>query len=106
VSVPSPKGSLLVKSLREDEDKMEELTVFRVKYQEAGQSQLSNAFDTNLGIGKQCGRKECPIFKQAETGVDCKARKTRKMPSLQEDHPSQRKASKLENCLVPYMNMP
>ena len=74
VFVPSTKGSILVKSLREDEDRMEELTGFRVKYQEAGGSVLSNAFNKNLGNGKECGRKECPICKQAEAGVDCKAR--------------------------------
>ena len=74
VFVPSTKESVLVKSLREDEDRMEELTGFRVKYQEAGGSVLSNAFNKNLGNGKECGRKECPICKQAEAGVDCKAR--------------------------------
>ena len=74
VFVPSTKGSLLIKSLREDEDKMEELTGFRVKYQEAGGSVLSNAFNKNLGAGKECGRKECPVCNQAEAGADCKTR--------------------------------
>ena len=74
VFVPSTKGSLLLKSLREDEDRMEELTGFRVKYQEAGGSVLSNAFNKNLGAGKKCGRKECPVCNQAEAGADCKTR--------------------------------
>ena len=33
VFVPSTRGSTLLKSLREDEDKMAEVTGFRVKYQ-------------------------------------------------------------------------
>ena len=74
VFVPSTKGSMLVKSLREEEDRMEILTGFRVKYQEAGGSPLSNAFDKNLGTGQPCGREECPICKQVGTGEDCKSR--------------------------------
>ena len=74
VFVPSTKGSMLVKSLREEEDRMEILTGFRVKYQEAGGSPLSNAFDKNLGAGQPCGRLECPICKQVGTGEDCKSR--------------------------------
>ena len=53
---------------------MEELTGFRVKYQEAGGSVLSNAFSKNLGAGKECGRKECPVCTPAEAGTDCKVR--------------------------------
>ena len=73
VFVPSIKGGILVKSLGDDEDRMEQLTGFRVKYQEAGGSPLSNAFDKNLGTGQPCGREECPICKQVEKGEDCKA---------------------------------
>jgi hypothetical protein len=56
VFVPSTRGSTLVRSLREEEEGMAEITGFRVKYQEAGGSLLSNAFDKNLGIGQQCER--------------------------------------------------
>ena len=53
VSMPSTRGSTLIRSLREEEDKMAEITGFRVKYQEAGGSILANAFNKNLGIGQQ-----------------------------------------------------
>ena len=51
VFVPSTRGSILIQSLKAEEDQMAELTGFRVKYQEAGGSTLANAFDKNLGIG-------------------------------------------------------
>ena len=56
IFVPSTKGSLLLKSLRDDEDQMSELSGFKIKYQEAGGSVLTNAFDKNLGSGQHCGR--------------------------------------------------
>ena len=113
VFVPSTKGSMLVKSLREDEDRMELLTGFRVKYQEAGGSPLSNAFDKNLGTGQPCGREECPICKQAENEEDCKARNItyeskcklcNPKSSHQEDdedaHPSGRKPTPREGIYI------
>ena len=72
--MPSTSGSILVRSLREEEDKMAEITGFRVKYQEAGGSILSNAFNKNLGTGQHCGREECPTCKKPEGRIDCKAR--------------------------------
>ena len=44
VFVPSTRGITLLRSLKEDEDRMAEITGFRVKYQEAGGSILANAF--------------------------------------------------------------
>ena len=55
VFVPSTKGSTLIKSLRDEEDRMADITGFRIKYQEAGGNVLSNAFDKNLGKGLHCG---------------------------------------------------
>ena len=72
--VPSTRGSTLLKSLREDEDKMAEVTGFRVKYQEAGGSTLTNAFNKNLGSGQHCVREACPTCKKTEGREDCKAR--------------------------------
>ena len=43
VFVPSTKGSTLIKSMRDEEDRMAEITGFRIKYQEAGGNVLSNA---------------------------------------------------------------
>ena len=74
VFVPSTKGSLFIKSLKEDEDKMAEVTGFRVKYQEAGGDILTNFFDKNLASGKHCGRPECPPCMMQDGKVNCKAR--------------------------------
>ena len=60
VFVPNTKGGTLVKKLKEREDKMSELTGFRIRFQEAGGSQLKNLFNTDLGKGNHCGRQPCP----------------------------------------------
>ena len=52
VFVPSTKGSTLLMSMREDEDKMADMTGFRVKYQEAGGSVLTNMFNKDLARGQ------------------------------------------------------
>ena len=75
VFVPSTRGSTLLKSLRDEEEKMAEMTGFRVKYQEAGGSVLSNAFDKNLGSGLHCGRLACPpCSKPDERKENCRSR--------------------------------
>ena len=74
VFVPSTKGGTLIRSLKEDEDRMAEITGFRIKFQEAGGNILANAFNTNLGSGQPCGRKDCPPCEVSEGKVDCKAR--------------------------------
>ena len=75
VFVPSTRGSTLVRSLKEDEDRMAEITGFKVKFQEAGGSILANAFNTNLGSGQPCGRAGCPQYDDSGGKVDCKARR-------------------------------
>ena len=74
VFVPSTRGSTLVRSLKEEEDRMEEITGFRIKFQEAGGSILANAFNTNLGSGQPCGRTGCPPCEDSGGKTDCKAR--------------------------------
>ena len=74
VFVPSTRGSILLQSLKVEEDRMAELTGFRVKYQEAGGSILANAFSKNLGSGQTCGRADCPPCVESGGKVDCKAR--------------------------------
>ena len=74
IFVPSTRGSVLLNSLKEDEDKMAEVTGFRVKYQEAGGAILTNAFNKNLGMGLDCGRAACPPCRKPEGRVNCKAR--------------------------------
>ena len=60
IFVPITKGSLLLKSLKEDEERMSEITGFKIKYQEAGGSVLTNFFCKYLGKGMHCGRPVCP----------------------------------------------
>ena len=74
VFVPSTRGSILLRSLKEDEDMMAGVTGFRVKYQEAGGSILANAFNKNLGSGQSCGRADCPPCRKPEGRENCKAR--------------------------------
>ena len=74
VFVPSTRGGILLSSLKEEEDKMAEMTGFRIKYQEAAGSILANAFNKNLGIGQPCGRKNCPPCTESGGKVNCKAR--------------------------------
>ena len=51
VFVLSTKGSVLLMSLKEEEDKMAEMTGFRIKYQEACGNVLVTSFDKDLGKG-------------------------------------------------------
>ena len=74
VFVPSTRFSLLLRSLRDEEDKMAVMTGFRVKYQEAGGSVLSNAFDKDLGRGQNCGRVPCPPCEKPEKRENCRSR--------------------------------
>ena len=74
VFVPSTKGSTLLRSLRDDKDKMAEMTDFCIKYQEAGGNILANSFNKNLGTGQSCGRTECPPCRKPEGRENCKAR--------------------------------
>ena len=60
VFVPNTKGGILVKKLKEKEDSMSDITGFRIRFQEAGGSQLKNMFNTDLAKGKHCGRTPCP----------------------------------------------
>ena len=72
IFVPSTRGSLLLNSLKEAEDKMAEITGFRVKFQEAGANILANSFSKDLGRGKHCGRAECPPCEKPEGRVTAK----------------------------------
>ena len=48
VCVPSTKSGILAKKLRENEEKMSKKTGFKIKFQEAGGTQLKNLFSTDL----------------------------------------------------------
>lgn len=56
VIVPSTKNGILVRKLKETEEEMAIMSDFRIRFQEAGGSKLSNQFNTNLSHGQHCGR--------------------------------------------------
>ena len=57
--IPSSKGGLLAKMMKDNEDGLAEMTRFRVKIQEAGGTKLARMFSTDLGAGEPCGRENC-----------------------------------------------
>ena len=75
VFVPSTKGGVLTRKLREREEVLASLTGFKIRFQEAGGSQLASLFSTDLGKGKHCGR-DCPPCdgSSTESRQNCKAR--------------------------------
>ena len=75
VFVPSTKGGVLTRKLREREEVLAGLTGFKIRFQEAGGSQLASLFSTDLGKGKHCGR-DCPPCdgSSTESRQNCKAR--------------------------------
>jgi hypothetical protein len=58
VFVPPTRGGKLVEMLTEKEEKLANITKFRVKYQEAGGTKLGLLFST---AGGACGRKDCQL---------------------------------------------
>ena len=73
--VPSSKGGILVRKLREGEEILAELTGFRIKYQEAGGTQLKSMFSTDLGRGAHCGRGNChPCSMEGESRQNCRVK--------------------------------
>ena len=50
--VPSSKGGLLIRMMKEREDVLVEMTRFRIKMQEAGGVKLKNMFSTYLAAGE------------------------------------------------------
>ena len=76
IFVPSTRGGILTRKLREREDELARLTRFSIKFQEAGGTQMLRMFSTNLGGGLHCGRKPCPPCDSSEESNrgDCRAR--------------------------------
>ena len=75
IFVPSTRGGILTRRLREREVELSKTTGFGIKFQEAGGTQMIRLFNTNLGGGLHCGRKPCPPCDSSEEGKrgDCKA---------------------------------
>ena len=74
--VPNSKRSLIVNKLKEREDEMANITGFRIKYQEAGGTQLARMFSTDLARDLPCGRNECWPCNSTQEGKikNCRAR--------------------------------
>ena len=71
--VPSTKGGLLARMLKESEMEMARITKFRMKIQESGGIQLARLFSTDLARGKHCGREDCqPCGMSEESKTNCK----------------------------------
>ena len=76
VFVPNTRAGVLLRKMNESEEKMSNVTGFRIRFQEAGGSQLKNSFSTDLGKGKHCGRSPCPPCDSSDESKrgNCKAR--------------------------------
>ena len=75
IFIPSSKGSKLLKLMKENEDKMSELTGFRIRMMEAGGIKLRNMFSTDLAKGSHCGSQSCqPCGRITENRENCKRR--------------------------------
>ena len=76
MSVPNTKGAILLKKLKGGENIISNICGFRVKYVEAGGTQLIRLFNQDLGKGLHCGREVCPPCDKTETEKrqNCRAR--------------------------------
>ena len=57
--IPSTRGGLLTRMMREREAEMSKITRFKIKMQESGGIQLARLFSTDLANGQHCGRQNC-----------------------------------------------
>ena len=86
--VPWTAKGKLVSRMKEEEDRLSELTNFRIKFQEEGGTPLWLMFPTSLVEGMDCGRDGCRTCKQNdEKKVDCFARSTVYQSSCELCHP-------------------
>jgi hypothetical protein len=70
--IPSTRGGLLTRLMKERELEMAKITRFRVKMQEAGGIQLARLFSTGLAKCEPCGREDCNPCKSSSKGPNCK----------------------------------
>ena len=82
------KGRLIAR-MKEEEERLAQMTNFKVKYQEQGGTPLWMMFSTKLGEGLDCGRDGCYTCKQDDEGkVDCFASSVVYQSTCQLCHPS------------------
>jgi hypothetical protein len=55
--IPNTKGGLLVSKMKENEEKLAELTGFRISYTEAAGTKLGRVFSLDINKNQPCGRK-------------------------------------------------
>ena len=71
--VPPTRGGILARRMRENEEKLSQITKFRVKIQETGGTRLASLFSTELAKGEHCGREKCqPCGSKSEGRTNCK----------------------------------
>ena len=73
--LPNTKGGILLRRMRENEEKLASLTGFKIRYSEAGGMKLGMLFSTNLSSGQPCGREKCQPCMMSSEGKaqDCRA---------------------------------
>ena len=75
--VPWTKKGLLAGKLRQAEERLANLTGFRIRYTEEGGTQLWRFFNTGLAAGLECGRAQCGTCEQDdENKINCFTRST------------------------------
>ena len=57
--IPSTRGGLLIRMMKDREVEMARITRFKVRMQEAGGIQLERLFQTDLASSEHCGREDC-----------------------------------------------
>ena len=74
--LPSTKGGMLLKKMRENEDRLVDMTGFKISYSEAGGVKLGRMFSTNLARDQPCGRglDKCIQCNTGNQSQNCKAR--------------------------------
>ena len=86
--VPWTSKGELISRLKEEEERLVEMTGFKVKYQEEGGTPLWLMFSTTLVEGVECGRERCMTCKQNDDRkVDCFASSVVYKSSCQLCHP-------------------
>ena len=70
--IPSTRGGLLTRMMREREFELSKITKFKVKMQEAGGIQLARLFSTELAKGESCGREDLHPCRTSLKRPNCK----------------------------------
>ena len=98
--VPWTSRGLLAAKLRLQEDRLADLTGFRIRYTEEGGTQLWRFFNTGLAAGLECGRAQCVTCGQDdEVKINCFTRSVVYESVCLICHPDGRKAKNGEEMI-------